>query len=242
MLAPWDDESFEIWTLGNRYDKYPRFDRLFEIHDNLEKHHPVYPDFLIKQGVPVVVGEKFPKKDASNVEVYPYKAVQDLIGDEYLTSSSAAMLAYALLHGYQDIYLFGVDMAIDDHEYFWQRPCMEFWVGFAKGRGVNIINHESSPMCRSDYVEGRDYGFKDLATPELKNEYTEMADGHRKQIDEKMKRLKQIIMVEHEIAELKKSITAHDGAAQAYDRLAKYERARKAGNKIHKLKDTAVFR
>lgn len=233
MLAPFDDLDYEIWVLGNRCDKYPRFDRIFEIHDDLSEKPDNYPAWLVSLGKPLVVGEAFPLEG----ERFPYDAATELLGDLYLTSSSAAMLAYAILKGYDDVSLYGVDMAVDDHEYFWQRPCMEMWVGFAKGRGINVHIPKESPLCRSDYVEGRDYGKVRPDTPTPSNEYAELAKIHSDKIAEIAGQLSELSKVEQQIEQLKLSVTAHDAARQVYERLAKVQRAKESHQNIP-LKNT----
>ena len=34
MSAPFNDEQYEVWVLGNRSQNYPRFDRIFEVDYN----------------------------------------------------------------------------------------------------------------------------------------------------------------------------------------------------------------
>lgn len=240
MLAPFDDPDFEIWVLGNRSDKYPRFDRVFEIHDNLEEHGNVeaYVAHLEGLGVPLVVGEKFPGKG----EVFPYDETKELYGSLYLTSSPACMLAYAILKGYDDIHLFGIDLAVDDHEYFWQRPCMEAWVGFAKGRGVKITIPECSPFGKADYVEGRDYGIKRMKMSYPDNEYTEMAQEHVQKMEALAAKYAEYGPIKEEITQLERAINCHYGAKQVYERLAQIQRAIEAGNDIKTLQDTVSMR
>lgn len=238
MEAPFDDG--EVWVLGNRCQRYNRYTKIFEIHDNLEQHDPGYAQWLVDKNIPLVVGENFPIQ-ADHVEVFPYKKVAELIGSTYLTSSSAAMLAYALLNGHKKIDIYGVDMAVDDHEYFFQRPCMEFWVGFAAGRGAKIYIPDSSPLCNSEYVEGRDYGNSRPEPPTTKNECSKIAEQHGNKVIEATNRLEELSQVEAEIEQLKISITAHDAAQQVYTRLAKVQRAQDSKQSIKSLLDTVVI-
>lgn len=233
MLAPFGNMESDVWVLGNRCDRYPRKTRIFEIHDDLSQHQPDYPQWLVGLGIPLVVGDGFPIK-ADHVQVFPFADAEDLFGSEYLTSSSAYMVALALLEGFQRIELYGVDMAVDDFEYFWQRPCMEAWIGFAKGRGVNVVIHENSPVLKSSHVEGRNSGGKpDLSTgPFKRSEFDVMAQRHV----ERMNALRA------DMEALERQIAAHDGARQAYERMAKVARAVEAGDEIKTLTDSAVIK
>jgi len=81
FLAPFEDEDWEIWVLGNRYDKHEhhRVTRIFEIHDDLSEHeHPdLYAQWLRDKNIPLIVGEKFPEK-GKHVKVFPYDEVMAL--------------------------------------------------------------------------------------------------------------------------------------------------------------------
>lgn len=226
MLAPFDNPEYEIWVLGNRSQNYTRFDRIFEIHDDLTEHDPRYARWLLDKNVPIVVGENSPLK-GSNVEVFPFQKSIELFGSLYLTSSPAMMLCYAILHDYKHIELYGVDMVIDDHEYFWQRPCVEAWIGFARGRGITVIPHRTSPVCRATYVEGMDSGGKpDFSCPPFtEEELLALAKRHTDKIE----------AVQSEIAKMKEIIISNDGARQAYLHLARVARAVEAGNDVPNL-------
>lgn len=221
-LAPYGDSSFEIWALGNQADKRPRVDLLFEIHDNLSEHPPEYAQWLVDKNIPLIVSSKFPIT-ADHVEVYPEAATVDLIGSVYLTSSPAYMLAYALLKGYTDIHFYGVDMAVDDHEYFKQRPCFEAWCGIARGRGVKLTFPDNCPVFRSSYREGRDWNnIRESTFSE--SEFLKMARIH-----------------EDKIAQLNTLIHTHSGSMQTYKRLAQVARAIEAGQSIS-LTDGVVIK
>lgn len=241
MSAPWDDATIDIWVLGNRSQRYPRFDRIFEIHDDLSQHDPQYAQWLVDKDVDLIVGENFPI-DSDHVTVFPYKECSQLIGSTYLTSSSACMLAYALLQGYKYIELYGVDMAVDDHEYFWQRPCMEFWVGFAKGMGCDVVIPEQSPLCKSEYVEGRDFGTHRPQVPFAANEYTELAESHAQKVELAHKRYAELQSAIDEAEQIKLQITAHDAAKQVYERMAKVQRAIDNKQPIQSLSHTVEMK
>jgi hypothetical protein len=230
MLAPFTDPGYEVWVLGNRCQNYPRYDLIFEIHDEIEEgHDPRYPQWLVDKNIPLIVGKSFAIK-AKHVTVFPFDESEQLFGSLYLTSSPAMMLCLAMLRGYQDIELFGVDLAIDDFEYFWQRPCMEAWIGFARGKGHNVTLHESSPVFKADYVEGMACGGKpDFSKPPF-TEAGLIKLGNRHQ--------DKIVDAQAEIEVLKARIQTNDGARQAYMHLARTARAVEAGNDIQTLDDT----
>lgn len=235
MLAPFADPEWEIWVLGNRVNRYPRFDRVFEIHDDLTEHGDplAYAQVLVGLGVPMVVGEGFPVS-APHVQRFDFEASRALFGQTYLTSSTVYMLSQALREGYTHIRLFGVDMAVDDHEYFYQRPCLEAWLGFARGRGIDIDVHQTSPAFKSDYVEGMGRGGKPdfSCAPFTSRSFEAVASKHRAQIE----------AANGQIAALTAKIHTHSGAIQAYERMMKVARAIEMGNKVGNIEREAVIR
>ena len=226
MSAPFNDEQYEVWVLGNRSQNYPRFDRIFEIHDDLSEHDERYAQWLVEKKIPMVVGENFPI-EADHIIVFPYEESIKLFGSLYLTSSPAMMLCLAIMHGYEHVELYGVDLAIEDSEYFWQRPCMEAWIGFARGRGLDVVLHELSPVCKADYVEGRASGGKPnfANAPFTENEFIGLAERHSGKMEGYKKNIR----------ELTDRIHGHEGARQAYINLARTARAVEAGNDIQTL-------
>ena len=229
MLAPFEDPDYEIWVLGNRANNYPRFDLMFEIHDVTSENGPGYPKWLVEKNIPLVVGKDFPIK-AKHVIVFPYEESEKLFGSLYLTSSPAMMLCLAILRGYPYVEIYGVDLVIDDFEYFWQRPCMEAWIGFARGRGMQVVLHELSPVCRADYVEGMDSGGKpDFAKPPFTEEgFLKLAKQHAEMTRQ--------MMAERTV--LADKIRGHEAAREVYTNLARTARAVEAGNDIRTLDNT----
>jgi hypothetical protein len=224
--APYQDESVEIWVHGNQIDRYKdkRITRIFEVHDDLSEHAPEYPKFLADIGKRLIVGEKFPIF-ADHISVFPYG--QEVL-KSFLTSTPAYMMAMAIMEGSQHISIYGVDMAVDNHEYFMQQPCMSAWIGYAMGNGIEVFIHESSPLMKSDYIEGRDYRF---SKEKPKSEYLEMAEQHEAKMSECLDQIRQL--------EIKHA--THSGAKQAYERLEKVDRARRSGQNIS-ITQSAVIR
>ncbi len=235
-LAPFDDPAWEIWALGNRLNKHAgkRITRIFEIHDGcVDEHGPQYPKWLVDKGVPLVVGRAFPAT-AEHVRVFPFDEANALFGSEYLTSSTAYMMALAILDGAKEIGVYGSDMSVDDHEYFWQRPCLEAWIGFAKGRGIKVTIPPVSPIGRCDYVEGRaSSGKPEFSKPPFTQAgFLALVQMHQQSITR----------LQAEIREREALIQTHSGAMQAHERLAKVARAVEAGIDIKSLTDTAVIK
>jgi len=64
---------------------------------------------------------------------------------KYFTSSISIMMAYAIYKGATEIELYGVALALDK-EYAHQRPAVEFWIGYAMGKGIKVIVHDPTTI------------------------------------------------------------------------------------------------
>ena len=160
--TPFDDEEFEIWTLNEAYKlipQYPgdknkvRFDRWFEIHDpsSPTKSKPEHVEFLKNCSVPVYMREHV--ENVNLLVLYPFDKIVEKFPRRYLTNSIAEMIALAIYEGFEEISVYGVDMAAGD-EYAWQRPCCEYYCGYAEGAGIKLFLPDISPMLKANKIYG----------------------------------------------------------------------------------------
>jgi hypothetical protein len=56
---------------------------------------------------------------------------------DYFTSTIAYMIALAIDEGYTTIGLYGIDLIVGQ-EWFYQKPCAEFWLGVCHGMKLQI--------------------------------------------------------------------------------------------------------
>lgn len=232
MLAPFGQDDWDIWVLGNQLNDYDgkRVDMVFEIHKDLTDKPDGYIEWLIKHSPRLVVCEWFPEKNDEKIEIYPRLAVNALLGGgDNLSSSPAYMIGLAILKGYEEIGIYGVDMGVDDHEYFKQRPYMYAWIGYAKAKGITVTIPDNSPLFSENYDEGRDWGKgNSYGTPPFDSEnFEEMAQQHRDRVTE----------LDHMIADLNANRSAHRGSMQVFEQLARIARIRKEGTKVERLSD-----
>lgn len=172
--APYADESWEIWTCGGIFATVPRTTRHFEIHDKAETckgwgqtpeqeaaSRNVYWDWLAQQGPNAVLKQRLPETpDASE---YPLAAVLQAFSDRYFTNSVSYMIALALLEGCDELGLWGIDMALTgdptkpaSNEYSMQRPSVEFYLGIAMGRGIQVHLPPETTLLKARRL----YGFE----------------------------------------------------------------------------------
>lgn len=224
-LAPFSDASWQIWGMAFRKDCLQRFDALFEIHESRPYAPPGYEAGLMSLGCELVTGKNFP--DGPNVTRFPLAEALEL---GPMTSSAAYMIALAILRGADEIGIYGCDMAVDDEEYFYQRPGVEALIGYARGKGIKVTIPEVSPLAK-----GKTYGV-DFAPGKLgifsESEFMKLAQMHqekKRQIDAQIERLQA-------------QWRTHDGSAQAYERMAKTARAVGAGQILNSLADTVILK
>jgi hypothetical protein len=176
--APFDDPEWTVWSLNQLYRHIPRFDRWFEIHsrpifvaDIVRDTH--YVEWLQTAPVPVYMMQTFPDMPMS--VRYPIEQVGALQGipvaqtrawyeglalpsatrggGPYLQSAIGFMIALAILEGFEEIGLWGIDLVVGG-EYEYQKPNAEFWLGYAMARGIKVTIPKTSALLRQLYVYG----------------------------------------------------------------------------------------
>lgn len=230
-LAPFDDLEFEIWVHGNQMGRHikRRITRIFEIHNDLSEHEPQYAQFLVDQNKPLIVGHKFPF-EGENISLFPVAEANEIMG-QHLTSTPAYMMAMAILEGATHISIFGVDMSVDDHEYFAQRACMYAWIGYAKAKGIEIYIPKESGLFKDPYIEG-DFGGSLGNPPFTSEEFLKVAQMHQSKIEE----------LQGQILNLQLQMNAHAGSKQSYERLSKVARGVEAGAEIKTLTENILLK
>lgn len=113
----------------------------FEVHDipSMYKIRPKEIEAINKLGIPVVTSMKH--------ELLPTAIVfpLDEMPCKYFTNSIAIMVAYAVYVGATEIEMYGVAL-MTTKEYTKQRPCVEFWIGYAMGKGIKVTVHDPTTI------------------------------------------------------------------------------------------------
>lgn len=163
---PWDDADWEKWSCNALYEAYPtdaddsddraryaidyyRFDRWFQLHTpqymrrHWSKEWPAHEIWLRREHrFPIYMQREYGQYPSSRR--FPKEKVDKLhyLGG-YQISTFTWMLAYAVAERFERIHLFGVDA--DKGEPLAARACLEFWIGYALGRGIDIEVITASP-------------------------------------------------------------------------------------------------
>lgn len=142
---------------------------------------------LAKLQCPVYMQEKFPEVPWSVklplMEMLAFWKARGLTGYRYLTNSVSFMIAYALYEGvvtghqWDEIDIFGVDMAVGD-EYIAQRPSCEYWIGIAEGMGVRVYIPDASDLCKTAFI----YAYEEKAQKAYEGKLSKIAADAQERI------------------------------------------------------------
>ena len=161
-LVPWFDDSFELWGLNQGHMNFPRrADRWFEMHQpeaTADIRDPNYLEFLAKVQIPVYMIQQYDEYPTSIR--YPIEDAINYVGQDYFTSSVAFMLVLAAMEGFEEIHIYGVNLAIGD-EYFYEKPNAEYLIGLLRGRGIRVYVPQASALLK----QWRRYGYHTDARP-----------------------------------------------------------------------------
>jgi septal ring factor EnvC (AmiA/AmiB activator) len=73
------------------------------------------------------------------------------------------MIIKGIDEGFEQIDLYGVHLECDQ-EWAFERPCVEFWMGFAAGKGIKIDVATAADVCRGSHI----YGYAEVETQRKK--------------------------------------------------------------------------
>lgn len=104
-----------------------------------------------------------------NEVIYPLESLHYTLpprGGRYHAGSIDMLVALAIHEGAVEIALHGVGLALDSPraEPISARACLEYWCGYAQGRGVEITVHPDCDLFRQYHLVASDtiYGFDDV--------------------------------------------------------------------------------
>lgn len=149
----YEDDTAQTWGMNDHILSRP-FDMLFEIHDIYEMllsdpRGQRFLDRVNEMEIPILCQEHYDFIPTS--EPYPVEEICNHFGIDYFTSSIDYMLAYGIWKGIKKIDIYGVHVA-GDTEWSHQKASLEFWIGVAIGRGIDIKIHGSPTILKTIYL------------------------------------------------------------------------------------------
>lgn len=199
-LAWYDDPDCEIWGVNQLYRFIPRADRWFQIHKDWNTPSKWAAGTDLKKWIkeeaqiPVYMTEVDP--ELPNSVAFPVDWVKQqldlqtiengkVIADhDYFTSTIAFMMALAIAEGFEEIGIYGIDLIIG-REYFFEKACVEFYMGIAHAKGIAVHRPDNSALLwqshRYGYQDGPNYGFYGLEklqvrSGQIKKQVTQLRD------------------------------------------------------------------
>ena len=154
-LAPYGDESWEIWTLADLVPckQAPRWDRHFEVHPwtwFTQRGDAYWPWLKTIRDKPIMAFWEHP--ELPSIELIPWRKITEKYG-RYLTNTVSWQIAMAIEEEPDEIGIWGVDMA-QDTEYAHQRPSCEWLIGWAMGAGINVTVAAESDLMKCSNLYG----------------------------------------------------------------------------------------
>ena len=155
------DDSWEIWGCNAAYQFVSGYHKHFELHkiDYLKTLGMIaeYTEYMKFKAGDLILNQ--PHADFPQATIYPIDKVLKFFNIKYFNNTIAYMVALAIVENpdLEELALFGVDMAADT-EYAHQRPCTEFYLGYAAARGVAILIPNICPILKSTHL----YGIEDI--------------------------------------------------------------------------------
>ena len=152
-----DDPDLEVWGLNQIYLPFPlmaqRADRWFQIHHVHDydsavrdhRHGEWLGQWSKETGRPIYMQHHNPEIPTSIA--YPADYITQKY-TRYFTNSISWEIVTAIEEGFEEIHIFGVDMAQDD-EYAHQRPSCEYFIGLARGMGIKVNIPDKSDLLKT---------------------------------------------------------------------------------------------
>uniref|UniRef100_A0A6M3KE53 Uncharacterized protein n=1 Tax=viral metagenome TaxID=1070528 RepID=A0A6M3KE53_9ZZZZ len=199
----WDDPQMEVWGLNQLYMALPaitqKATRWFQIHArhsydaNIPRDHSHHQWMAEQRDFPIYMQEQVPEIPCS--VRYPKEELLKIFWRRYFTNSISWMLATAIAERFEEIYMFGVDMA-QDSEYAFEKPSVEYFCGMIDiadffGISMKLIISDKSDILKTAWL----YPFDDTAPfkakttqrrQELRNRINMCANQEQNLRDERM--------------------------------------------------------
>lgn len=144
----------ELWGLNDMCLQMKNLSLTFQIHDidkmldrrgqekRFLKAFEESLKIINELNIPVIVQKKH--EALPNGIVFPMNEMPLY----YFTSTVAFMIAYAIYEKVDSIDIYGITLSTEE-EYTFERPCIEFWVGYAMGQGIEVTIHKPSNLLSS---------------------------------------------------------------------------------------------
>jgi len=145
-------------TVSGTHEKYPYSDIIVDMHeyDIVMENHPEVIIDVNKRKIPYYTIREHDNVPSS--KRYPIEEIIKEFGSDYFTNSIAYAIALAIYFEAEEIKLYGASLAWES-EYYYERPCVEYWIAYARGRGVKVTvgdpRHTTLLRCIGEYDQDK---------------------------------------------------------------------------------------
>ncbi len=160
--APFNDPSWEVWSCNSLWrccsdsEGLFRGDRWFEMHP-MDVQTAEELELIQRCPIPIYTLEDETSHVPNSVR-FPLERIRERIQHGYFTCTFAYQIALAIVEGFKEIGLYGVELGYGTpRERLVEKPCVEFWMGLAWGRGIKISIPDSSTLAQHRYNYGYEY-------------------------------------------------------------------------------------
>lgn len=174
------DEKWQFWGINAAYRNIrpPRsWSMMFNLHrfEHLKRDCPEYLWWdgvwsALNPKVPMVTVDAWPGRLLANPVIFPRKKLAAQPRADYHASSFDWLVAYAIHLKATHIAVHGVGFALDSNreEPISARACLEYWLGYAEGRGIKtIVARDCDIFYQYHLVRSRTvYGYDDVVMVE----------------------------------------------------------------------------
>ena len=200
LMAPFQlSNEWEFWGVNNLHLTLPKapWTRWFELHsiayDNIQylrrgkadfRGQPVqaYLESLNALNIPVYMQK--PWNVIPNAVPYPLETILKEFPRRYFTNTISWMLSLAILEGFKEIGIYGVDMAVSSplrqqNEYSHQRPSCEYFIGIAEGRGIKVHLPDECDLLKSRFL----YAIEDIQETAFNKKLVDMKKSMQQRLN-----------------------------------------------------------
>jgi hypothetical protein len=160
-------EGYELWSCNNLYGAFDgkHFDRWFELHDIERRgkrytrrgisYYPISSEKTVREYLLDLNDLKCPvymQKQWGIIKqsmAFPFDEIMEKWG-QYFGCSFAWMMAMAIDEKPDAIGIWGMNFGAQ--EYWYQRPSLEYMIGYARGLGIPVHIDEDSQLLKEHYV------------------------------------------------------------------------------------------
>ena len=159
MIGPYrhPKNGAEIWGVNKTYLHQPNIDRLYFM-DPIDLMEANFIESVNNLGCDIFARREHP--ELPKCQRYPFEEIVKNLGLSYFTSTMTYMIAHALYEGVDKLIMHRLHCYPESSEYFHQKAALDFWCGYAMGRGVQLCISDDSKVCRPHPWQSSRYGYE----------------------------------------------------------------------------------